>query len=253
MDGPAYPVSSVDRALQLLGMLRETPEIRLSDAARRLGVANSTAHRLLAMLVHHGFVAQDPATKVYRAGSALLNIGLAAVQALDIRSVAHPFLVEIAEVTGETSHLAQLEGARVRYIDAVESQKALRVASRVGMTLPAHCTSVGKILLAELDTAALRTLLPTLDLPAETEHSITDRSELEAQLEIARQRGFAVNAGESEDGVSSVATAVRNARGVAVAAISCAAPAARLPERRMKALAEVLLDAAARLGARLTA
>lgn len=243
MNEPAYPINSVGNALRLIGFFRSSPELRLSEAAELLGVANSTAHRLLAMLGHHGFVAQDPATKGYQPGPALFDIGLAVVRSLDIRCLARSTLEALAEETGETCHLARLEGTTVLYLDGAESSRAVRVVARTGMRLPAHCTSVGKVLLAELDPSEVRARYPVEQLPSPvTARSITERSTLERELAAVRRRGYAANMNESEEGLSSVAVAVRDSDGRAVAAIACSAPSARLPAASARDLASVLVE-----------
>ena len=131
---PAYPIASVDNALRLLVLLRDRPRVRLSEASEYLGVAHSTAHRLMAMLAFHGFVRQEPDSRAYVAGPVLTEIGLAAVRELDIRMHARPALEQLAAALGETAHLAVLEGDSVRYLDAVESPRALRVAARTSTT-----------------------------------------------------------------------------------------------------------------------
>jgi hypothetical protein len=147
---PAYPIASVDKALRLLMLFREQTRVRLSEASEHLGVAHSTAHRLLAMLAYHGFVRQERDSRAYVAGPALVEIGLAAIRQMDIRLHARPVLEDLAASFAETAHLAVLEGASVRYLDAVESSRALRVAARTGATLPANCTASGKAMLAVL-------------------------------------------------------------------------------------------------------
>lgn len=251
-DGPLYPIASVDNALRLLLLFRTQRELRLSEAAGHLNVANSTAHRLLAMLQHHGFVRQDSRSKAYLAGPALIEVGLAVVRKMDIREVARPILEEIAAELGETSHVAVRDGSQVRYLDAVESDKALRVAARTGMTLPAHCTSIGKALLADSSPAQLRTLYPDGPLPAATDRSITSLDDLERELDQVRRQGYAVNTGESEEGVSSVAVAVRDRQGIPLAAISCAAPSSRMPQDQIERIATVIEVKADRLGKLLT-
>ena len=110
VDEPAYRLSSVDHALELLLLFRSRPTLRVSEVADSLGVARSTAHRLLVMLVHRGFAVQDPATRAYRPGPRLAEIGLAAVGALDVRARMRPYLTEIAARTGETVSLLVLDG-----------------------------------------------------------------------------------------------------------------------------------------------
>jgi len=248
---PAYPIASVDNALRLLTLFREHEKVRLSDAREFLGVAHSTAHRLLAMLAYHGFVRQEPDSKVYVAGPMLVEIGLAAVRNMDIRLHARPVLEELAAWAGETVHLVGLEGASVRYLDAVESPKSLRVAARTGTTLAANCTASGKALLAALPKGEVELLFPAdRPLPGETERSITDPAALLAELDRVRERGYAVNEQESEDGVASVAVAVPGLRGRPVAALAVSAPISRLPAERIHAVAAHLHEEAGRLAIR---
>jgi DNA-binding IclR family transcriptional regulator len=231
---PGYPIGSVNNALRLLLAFRENPRIRLSDASVYLDVAHSTAHRLLAMLAYHGFVRQEESTKAYVAGPALVEVGLAVVNRMDIRTVARPILLDLKERFGETVHLVVLEGNMVRYLDGIESDYALRVAGRLGTTLPAHCTSVGKALLAEFDADTLKRLYPKDSaLKPMTPKSITTLSRLHKELAGVRERGYATNRSESEDDVSSVAAVVRDPGGLARASISVAAPTSRMNAKRV--------------------
>src|SRR2546430_7118350 len=153
---PNYPIGSVSNALRLLLMFRGDPWIRVSEASSALGVAPSTAHRLLAMLEYHGFVQQDPATRGYRAGPAVIDIGLSAVRSIDVRSHLLPYMERLCDEVDETVQLMVLEGSDCLFLDAVESRQVLRTASRVGIRLPAHTVSGGKALLAELSVDRLR-------------------------------------------------------------------------------------------------
>lgn len=249
---PAYPIASVDNALRLLKLFRGEPRVRLSDASEHLGVAHSTAHRLMAMLAYHGFVRQEPASRAYVAGPALVEIGLAAVRQLDIRRHARPVLESLAGSLGETVHLAVLEGSNVRYLDAVESSRALRVASRTGSALAANCTASGKALLAELTDQEVSALFAgPKSLTALTARSITTRSRLLAELRVIRARGCAINLEESEEGVASVAVAVRGPQRVPVAALVVSAPVSRMTEAAAARVAAELRERADWLEAQL--
>lgn len=248
-DPPQYPIASVDNALRLLLLFRGREEIRLADAAEALGVAPSTAHRLLAMLSYHGFVRQNADTKRYRAGAALLEMGLAAVRRMDVRGHVRPLLEALAETTGETMHCGVLDGFQVRYLDAVESSKALRVGGRTGMVLPAHCSSVGKALLARLDERELRKAYPRLRLPRTTSHSVASRAQLEDLLVEVRRVGYAVNREESEEGVVAVGVALDDELGRAIAGISCAGPVSRMDPLRVTRIGEQLMEAVGRRSA----
>jgi IclR family acetate operon transcriptional repressor len=238
---PGYPISSVDNALRLLLAFRERRSIRLSDASALLEVAHSTAHRLLAMLAYHGFVTQEPESKAYIAGPALIEVGLAVVRSMDIRSAVRSTLEHVQSHFGETVHLAVLEGTQVRYLDSIESNHALRVASRTGTTLPAHCTSVGKVLLADLSPERLKSLYPTAaSLRGQTPSSITTMPKLLDELRLVAKRGYATNQGESEEDVSSVAVPLRDSKGTALATLSVAAPSSRMSAKRMREIGAYL-------------
>jgi IclR family acetate operon transcriptional repressor len=245
--GPAYPIASVNNALLLLLLFREQPRVRLTDACKYLGVAHSTAHRLLAMLAHHGFVQQEPITRAYIAGPALVEVGLAVVGSLNVREQARPMMEELAAETGETVHLGVLEATQVRYVDGVESERALRVVARTGTLAPAHCTSLGKALLAQMTDQQVTELYPTSAEPfaARTERSITTQAKLMKEVARARARGYAVNEGETEDDVGSVAVAFRDFAG-RPAAIAVAAPTSRLSTSRISHIGDLMLQTIAR-------
>lgn len=247
---PAYPIESVDKALALLLLLRERRVLTVSEASRELGVAASTAHRLLAMLQYRGFVAQDP-TKAYTLGPVLTELGLAAVRGMDIRAQARPAMERLVAEVGETVHLGVLRGTDVLFLESVESAKALRVADRTGMTLPAHASAVGKALLACLPVEQLHILYPDDILPSFRPNTITRRDTLEQVLATVRERGYATNADESEAGVSGVAAPVRDSAGQVRAALTVSAPTSRLTEEQIAAIAPATMRAAEAISAKL--
>jgi DNA-binding IclR family transcriptional regulator len=161
---PQYRIESVDNALKILLLLGERNELRLTDVAEYLHVATSTAHRLLAMLQYRGFMRQDPRTRLYQPGTALTGVAFSILQRFDVREVLHPFLESLNGDLAETVHLAVLDGTSVRFIDAVESPQATRVASRLGKQMPASCTSTGRALLAQLPAGELEQLYPVQEL-----------------------------------------------------------------------------------------
>ncbi|WP_229715457.1 IclR family transcriptional regulator [Subtercola lobariae] len=245
---PQYPIESVDNALKLLLLLGEQQEIRLTDASNYLAVASSTAHRVLAMLQYRGFVRQDAQTKAYGPGPALTGVAFSVIGRMNINQLGRPFLQELNDVLDETIHLGMLEGANVRFMDGIESRKAVRVASRLGKSLPAHVTSIGKAMLAELDSAELRRLYPNDVLPRVTDKSITDFSRLEKQLALTRSSGYATNREESEEGVASVSVAVPTSVPGLRLALSVSAPVNRLPAKAAKEAASILIPVAKRFG-----
>lgn len=242
--GPSYPIASVDNALRLILMFSNQRELRLSAAAAQLGIANSTAHRLLAMLRHYDFVRQNPETKTYVAGPALIQVGLGVIGRMDIRGQARPWLEELAKLTGETVHLSVLEGTSIRYLDSIESDWAVRVASRMGQALPAHCSSAGKALLSALSAESLQRLYDGVELLPATRRSITTLPALEREVRKAQRRGYASATEESQDGICAVAVPVHLAG--QVAAFSVAAPCTRMRADRLAECAAIARDVAAR-------
>ncbi|SON62229.1 Pectin degradation repressor protein KdgR [Mycobacterium simulans] len=245
---PQYPIESVDNALKLLLLLGEQPQIRLSEATRYLGVASSTAHRLLAMLTYRGFVRQDPVSRAYLPGPALTGVAFAIFGRIDIQGTALPVMRRLSETLRETIHLGVLDGAGVGFIAAVEGPAAVRVASRLGRTMPAHCTSTGKVLLSQLPEPELRQLLPHEVLEGITARSIVSRTELEVELTRIRERGYAVNREESEEGVASVAVPIPTRAPGLRLALNAAAPQNRLPASKYSSVAAALTKAAKEIG-----
>ena len=237
---PQYPIESVDNALKVLLLLGERSELRLTEVADYLGVASSTAHRLLAMLQYRGFVRQDLQSKAYRPGTALTGVAFSILQRFDVRDTLHPYLERLNKELSETVHLAMLDGTTVRFIDAIESPRAVRVASRLGTSMPAHCTSIGKAMLSLLPSEELHRLYPSEKLIPLTEHSISSRTELEADLARSASRGYATSKEESEDGVGSVAVAFPSRNAPMRLAINVAAPISRLAKADARAVAVAL-------------
>jgi DNA-binding IclR family transcriptional regulator len=247
---PAYPIESVGRALRLLTVVAERGSVSVSAAADQLGVARSTAHRMLSTLLAEGFVRQDPVTKGYGPGRRMLEVGLSALRNLDVRAAARPELEALRDELGETVHLVLLEGTHILFVDSVESNRAVRVGSRTGMQMAAHCTAAGKVILAALPPAAIEEYLGALP-PGLTPNSITGLDAVRAELAEVASRGWATNFEESEDGLSAVAVAIPEPSGIARSSITVSLPAERLPRERAPEIAEAAARSAQAIGARL--
>ena len=248
---PNYPIESVDNALKLLLLFAEQKSISVSEASRAIGVAPSTAHRLLSMLQYHEFVSQNPTTRSYEAGPSLLNLGLSVVRDMDIRRIARPFMEELRSEVGETVHLTILQGKNVLFIESVESLQALRVGDRTGISLPAHCTASGKALLAELPLERFYELFPDEQLTGITPRSLTSREALERELALVRERGYATNFEESEPDVSAISAAIHDRLARLRASLAVSAPSTRLPENLVAQIAAAAMRTAAEIGKRL--
>jgi IclR family transcriptional regulator, KDG regulon repressor len=242
-----YVVAAVARALGILenvdGGVRGTG---ITELSRRLGLGKSTVHRLCATLEHHGYLVRDPGTGRYRLSLRVFQIGSHALDALDLPARAMPALETLGAATEETVHLAVVDGAEVIFIGKVESPRPLRLYSQVGRRCPAHCTAVGKVLLAYAGSEQ-RALVAARPLKRYTPKTITSAPALDRELEEVRRRGYATDEEEFEEGIRCIAAPVRDYRGRVVAALSVSVPAGRLPRARTASLVEQVLDTARRV------
>lgn len=222
---PSYAVASVDNALRIGTMLQVEGRVTVADAADRLGVARSTAHRLLQMLVYRGYAVQDD-RRGYRPGPVLEQVPPAHSGAALLRHLAVPHLRRLVEALDESAHLVVRTGDSARFIASVECRHRDRVGDREGAVFPAHRVSGGLVLLAELDPVDLGALYDPGRF-ADRLDDAPDLTTLQRELAQARRQGFAVNEGRAERGVTAVGCPVRRADGAAVAGISVSMPRRR--------------------------
>jgi DNA-binding IclR family transcriptional regulator len=235
----------VDRVVDILeAFLWLGPQLGVSELSRALGLKKATTHRLLASLRRRDFVAQDPVTRRYRLGIKLWELGSQATSQVAWVDRAKPFLQQLTDQTGETAHLAVLDDGEVLYVDKVESTRSLRMPSQVGRRLPAHCTGVGKALLAHLPTVDVSSIVARRGMAAFTKRTITDLVALQADLTEVRRRGYSIDDGEIEDGLRCIGAPVRDHSGRVVAAVSIAGPASRLPDNDIEKLGAIVLAGA---------
>lgn len=243
---PAYAIASVDHALRVAAMLQLEGALSLTQVAERLGVARSTAHRLLAMLVYRDFAVQDD-DRIYRVGPVLELAAHSQSRTSHLREIALPRLERLAATLGETANLMVRVGGNVCFIISLEGSHTLRVGSREGMVFPAHRTSGGPLLLAELGDEELETLYAG-ERHAERFKEQPDPVALRAELAKVRRAGFSVNRERSERGVMAVAAPVRTAEGEVVAAVSLAMPTARYDQEQLSPLVGILNATAGAVG-----
>ncbi|MEV0311165.1 IclR family transcriptional regulator [Nonomuraea fuscirosea] len=244
---PAYAVASVDHALRIATMLQLEGALTVSEAAGRLGVARSTAHRLLQMLVYRDFALQDERHR-YHAGPVLQLAEHSRSRTSQLRATALPHLRRLVDAVKESANLTIRTGDTARFIASVECDQALRVGNREGMVFPAHQTTAGLLLLAELTPDEVEAVHAP-DRYAEQPSARPDLTRLKGELTRIRRAGFVVNQGRSEHGVVAVGVPVRDDQGVAVAGLSVSMPSVRYQHTELPALVATLQAAARRLEA----
>jgi DNA-binding IclR family transcriptional regulator len=222
-----------------LQTLRDSGQVRVSDVAAELGIARSTAHRLLAMLVYRDFAvrAED---RSYRPGPAIAAEPLRGEPAQRLRQAMRPHMEALCDQVAETINLVVRLGTQTRFLHTVESAQVLRVGDRQGTVLPAWKTSGGKALLAELPDVQLTALLRGAAGRPPEGMTAAERRSLVNELRVVRDQGYAENIEESESGVCAVGLCLRDKTGDPVAALSVSAPSVRYtPDRSRMFLIEL--------------
>jgi len=239
-------VQSVVRTLQVLEALASDGELGLTELAERVGLHKSTLFRFMRTLCDLGYARRDPDTERFSLTLKIFELGSAVHARVDLVKLASPFLLRLSATTRETVHLAILDGGSLVYLSKIESTHSLRVAmqSGVGLTAPAYCTGVGKVLLAFADTDTLDSYLTSCDFVRYTQHTIPDRLKLLAELQGIRNRGWAVDNEEHEYGVRCLAAPVRNRKGSVIAALSISGPTIRLTQDRIETMRSLVCEAA---------
>src|SRR4051794_32541746 len=242
---------TLDRALAVLLEVGASGErgLSLAECTAILGYSKPTTHRMLRTLARRGFLRTNDQGH-YTLGIANLRLGMDFLEQLDLRREALPVLRRLADRTAETAHLGVLDGADVVYIEKVESPQAVRMVSRIGHTMPACSTGIGKAILAYLPQAELEALLPER-LERRTPRTITSRRELLRNLAGVRDRGYATDDGENEEAIRCVGAPVFDHPGAVCAAISVGGPSSRLTAGRFADLGGLARDAAREISTRI--
>ena len=231
----SYRVQVLDRTCDILECLASNgPELGVSEISLDLGLSKTTVHRLLSALAKREFVRRAPASGRYRLGIKLVELGQRAGDADSLVVSAGSYLTRLVAETGETAHLGVLLDGQVVSLCAVESPKTLRKPATVGRRTPAHSSSLGKCMLADLTSAELTAALAQLSLERFTPRTIVSYEVLSRELRKVRQQGFAVDDEEFEQGLTCIGAPVRDASGRVIAALSVAGPKSRLGSQVME-------------------
>lgn len=227
---------SAERILRVLESYQTTDaDLSLSDISTRTGMTKSSVHRALATLTAHGFMEQDRATRRYRLGIRLFEIGSGAIHQRGLHGVAYPALVELTRETGETGHLAVMSGIEAVYVYKIEGTSNFSMSSRVGGRCPAYCTSIGKVLLAWAGDGLFNRVIQE-GLRSYTRSTITSASRLRSELEAVRDGGYAIDDMEYHEGLRCIAAPIRDHAGAVIAAIGLAGSSHSLKDGRFQSL-----------------
>jgi len=219
---PEY-VQSLDRGLAVIRVFdSEHAAMTLSEVAARARLSRAVARRLLLTLEYLGYVRRQG--RHFSLAPRILELGFSYLSSLTVAMLAQPVMEEVAHAIDESCSLAVLDGYDIVYVQRVAVRKVMAITLTIGARLPAFCTSMGRVLLAGLDTDALERWLRGLKPEAWTRLTLTDRAALRATIERARARGYAYVEQELQEGLCSLAVPVRDAGGHTIAALNAGMP-----------------------------
>jgi len=240
-----YRVHVVDRALDVLEAVRDAGRpLGLEEVSRRLGVAKSSAFRLLCTLERRGYVERLEKGGRYRLGPRWLSYRDVGARHAPLTEAAIPHMRRLLDAYKETVNLGVLSDGEVLYLEMLESSHSFRMAAAVGTRSPVHCTALGKAIAAHLPPADVDRIIRTRALHALTPHTITSPAAWKRELAKTRARGFSEDNGETEAGASCLAAPILGPDGDVVGAVSMSGPTSRVrPIKR--AAARALVNACA--------
>jgi IclR family transcriptional regulator, KDG regulon repressor len=248
---PPYKVQVLDRAINIIEFIgqQSTGEAGLRELSLAMKLHKTTAHRIAHVLESRGLLRRGLDSNRYRLGLHLYDLGCQALDHVNIRDEARPFMTRIALEVGETVHLAVLDRAEVLYIERVEAQRSLTMGSKLGGRNPVYCTALGKAILAYSPAIEVEQILAACRMEARTRNTFTSALALKRELERICDRGYAIDDEEIEDGIRCVSAPILNQANRAVAAISVSGPSSRITPNRFELIGKTVLKAARELSA----
>lgn len=238
----------LDRTLAILNALANAGrDASLVELAAMVKLHKSTVHRLSMILESYRMVERDPQTGRYHLGLRLFELGTIAVSSFNVRERARRYLERLVHEAEETVHLCVLDAGEVLYLEKMEPTRSVRMSCHIGRRNPAHCTSVGKAMLARLSEPEVDEIVRRHGLERRTAKTIASPVELKAELRAVRSRDYAIDDEEVEEGVRCVGAAVLDHAGRPLAAISVSGPAFRMTPEKLPVIAASVCRAAAEL------
>jgi DNA-binding IclR family transcriptional regulator len=243
-------VQSIARAFAILEeVARDREGVALADLSKRVGLHNSTAFHLVKTMVSLGYIRQLKDSKRYRIGRPFFALAAAALDEMEMVSMATPVLEQLSLETGESSHFAVSMNDAVVVLARTDGPSAFQLTGRVGIRRPAYCTALGKIILAALRTDQLQRYLDRNELKPMTDRTITDPKLFLREIEEVRRADIAFDDGEFDSEVRCAAMAVRDFTGRTAGAIGISGPIWRLTIQSLQNRTRTLKEAAGRLSA----
>jgi len=234
---PYYKINSVEKTMKILELLAEKGELSVSEAATHLDLNRSTCHRFLVTLRELGYVVQNTLSR-YRLSFRIFQLGNKVANRVQVRRIAYPYLQELSNLFNETINLGYWDNNEIIHLEKIDSTEILRIDPRIGSRVPAHCTSLGKAILAYLPEEELNAFLKSMPLKAITSHTITTKEKLVQELEKIRKQGFATDSEELCIGLRCVASPVFDYKNYPSYSVSVAGPSSRMTKEKITVMKE---------------
>jgi DNA-binding IclR family transcriptional regulator len=235
-----YTVPAVDRAIRVLELLSASPHgLSLAQLASQTKVPKSTLFRILRTLLQHSIIVEDQERKIFTLGMRLLGWGSAALARIDLKTVAHPHLMNLAHETRESFYLALLDHDEVILVDHVDTPEIWKMVTRLGHRSPFHCTATGLVLAAGIPETSVDAMIARHGLRRFTATTITSTAKLKKRLREVRDLGYSIVDGEYKADLCAVAVPIWDHTGNVVASLMTAIPSVR--SSKDKKLAETLI------------
>lgn len=237
------PIQVSERIFHTIEFLAQAGPTGLQDLSNELGLNKSTVHRILNSLICMDYVRQDAETLKYSLSFKFCRISNQILAQNSMIDIARPYIKRLAELSGETVHLVQIDHIHAVYIDKVESPRnSVRLVSMVGKSIPLYCSGVGKAMLADMADEKIRSVWEQSDIEKMTEYTITDPAEFQEEIRKIRRNGYSLDNEEHEPGVRCIAVSLKSFQGKPSYALSISAPKDRMDDSRIEELKEMILD-----------
>ena len=227
-------VQSIDRALTIIEVLSDYNDgLGITEISSLVNLHKSTVHRLLSTLIHKGYVVQEEESSKYKITFKLFELGSKKVHKLDLLKISRPYTKMLMESVNEVVHLIIREETDIVYIDKVEANNTISMASRIGKRNPMYCTATGKAILAYLPEEEIHEVWNKSKIVKLTKNTNTDFILFKKELQEVKKNGYAIDDEENEIGVKCVGAPIFNIKGEVVAAISVTGPVTRITDDKI--------------------
>lgn len=237
------PIQVAGRIFETLELLSENGPMGLMEISGHLHLNKSTAHRILNSLIYMGYAKQNENNNKYEPSLKVVDLANKVMSKVDIVNLVRPHLRRLMELTKETVHFVERDGMDAVYIDKVESySNGIQMVSRIGSRIPLYCSGVGKSMVAQMPESEIREIWERSHIIRMTPNTITDYAAFQGNMEMIREKGYALDNEENEIGVRCVAASLKDHTGKVRYAFSISAPVNRMDPDRIQEIARCVLD-----------